>query len=74
MRTRDLRRRETGDLRLEMDRLRQEIFQRRFHGQREEKVDRGLLRKSRRDVARIQTIIRAREMGREKAPAPGEKK
>lgn len=68
MRPRDIRRRDDGDLRQEVRRLEDEVFQKRFHGQSEEKVDRGLVRKHRRDIARIRTILRARELGRESAP------
>ena len=67
MRPRDIRRRDDNDLRQEIKRLREEIFQHRFHGQSEEKVDRGLIRKHRRDIARIKTILRARELGHESA-------
>ena len=38
-------------------------FDSRFKGQTEEKSDRGLLRRTRRDVARIRTILREREIG-----------
>lgn len=68
MRPRDIRRRDDADLVQEIARLQDEIFQRRFHGQSEEKVDRGLIRKHRRDIARIKTILRARELGHETAP------
>jgi large subunit ribosomal protein L29 len=68
MRPRDIRRRDDTDLRQEIKRLREEVFQQRFRGQSEEKVDRGLVRKHRRDVARIKTILRARELGAESAP------
>ena len=68
MRPRDIRRRDDVDLRQEIERLRQEIFQQRFHGQSEEKVDRGQISKHRRDIARIKTILRARELGKETAP------
>ncbi len=63
MRTRDIRRRETGDLQQEIVRLREEIFQQRFHGQSEEKVDRGRVRKHRRNIARITTILKERALG-----------
>jgi len=69
MRPRDIRRRETTDLERELTRLREEIFQRRFHSQSEEKVDRGLQRKLRRDVARIKTILRERELQGSHEPA-----
>ena len=68
MRPRDIRRRDDQDLTQEIRRLEKEIFQQRFHGQSEEKVDRGQIRKHRRDIARIKTILRARELGRETAP------
>ena len=68
MRPRDIRRRDDADLKQEITRLRDEVFQQRFRGQSEEKVDRGLVRKHRRDIARIQTILRARELGNESAP------
>ncbi len=73
MRPRDIRRREETDLEQELVRLREEGFQRRFHGQSEEKVDRGLQGKLRRDIARIKTILRERELGIERATT-GEKK
>ena len=63
MRTRDLRKREADDLRQEIIRLREAIFQHRFRGQNEEKVDRGLVRRSRRDIARIETVLRERALG-----------
>ena len=68
MRPRDIRRRDDRDLRQEIKRLREEVFQQRFRGQSEEKVDRGLVRKHRRDIARINTILKARELGFEQAP------
>ena len=68
MRPRDIRRRDDVDLQQELTRLQEEIFQQRFHGQSEEKADRGLIRKRRRDIARIKTILKAREQGREQAP------
>jgi large subunit ribosomal protein L29 len=63
MRPRDIRRREDKDLAQEVKRLHEEIFEHRFHGQSEEKVDRGRVRKHRRDIARIQTILRERALG-----------
>ena len=57
MRPRDIRRRESGDLEQEVKRLREEIFQQRFHGHSEDKGDRGAIRRGRRDVARIFTVL-----------------
>ena len=68
MRPRDIRRRDDQDLLQEIKRLQEEVFQQRFHGQSEEKVDRGLIARHRRDIARIRTILRAREIGMEAAP------
>jgi ribosomal protein L29 len=73
MKARDIRRRESADLQQEVKRLEEGIFQRRFHGQSEEKADRGATRKARRDIARIQTVLRGRELGRERAPEGGKK-
>jgi large subunit ribosomal protein L29 len=70
MRPRDVRRRDDQDLQQELKRLQEAIFQQRFHGQSEEKVDRGLVRKHRRDIARIKTILRARQLGRETPTGP----
>lgn len=63
MRTRDIRRRESSDLQQEIVRLRDEIFHQRFRGQSEEKADRGRVRKHRRDIARIETILKERDLG-----------
>jgi large subunit ribosomal protein L29 len=63
MRPRDIRRRESADLEQEATRLRTEIFEQRFRGQSEEKADRGAVRRNRKDIARIRTILREREIG-----------
>ncbi len=63
MRPRDLRRRDSADLEREVVRLRKEIFEQRFRGKSEEVVDRGMVGKHRRDIARIQTILRERTLG-----------
>jgi ribosomal protein L29 len=60
MRPRDVRRRESADLEQEVKRLREQVFQKRFHGHNEEKGDRGAIRRSRRDVARILTVLNER--------------
>ena len=54
------RRRATS--REEIKRLEKAVFDQRFHGQSEEKADRGLVRRTRRDVARILTVLREREL------------
>jgi large subunit ribosomal protein L29 len=70
MRPRDIRRRETLDLEQEVKRLHEAIFEQRFQGKSEEKVDRGVIRKHRRDIARIRTVIRERELGMARSAAP----
>jgi len=57
MRARDIRRRESGDLEQEVKRLREDIFTKRFHGHNEDKGDRGAIRRGRRDMARILTVL-----------------
>lgn len=63
MNAKEIRRRASSDLREEIKRLHKAMFDQRFHGQSEEKADRGLVRRSRRDVARILTVLRERELG-----------
>jgi large subunit ribosomal protein L29 len=65
----ELRRRGSEDLRAELARLSKETFERRFKGASEEKTDRGFVRRTRRDVARIRTVLRERELGRAAEPA-----
>lgn len=62
MKPKEIRRRASGDLREEVKRLEKAVFDQRFRGQSEEKSDRGLVRRSRRDVARVLTILREREL------------
>lgn len=62
MKPKDVRRRVSSDLREEIKRLEKAVFDHRFRGQSEEKSDRGLVRRSRRDIARILTVLREREL------------
>ena len=62
MKPKEVRRRASTDLREEIKRLEKAVFDHRFRGQSEEKSDRGLVRRSRRDVARILTVLREREL------------
>ena len=73
MNAQEIRRRASSDLREEIKRLEKAMFDHRFRGQSEEKTDRGLVRRSRRDIARIQTVLRERELGTAE-PAVGGKK
>ena len=74
MKAREIRRRTANDLREEAKRLSQQLFEHRFKGQTEEKTDRGFVRRSRRDVARILTVLRERETGRSAEPAGGKER
>lgn len=69
MRPRDVRRREDADLQQEIGRLREQIFHKRFHGHNEDKGDRGLIRRNRRDVARILTVLNERARAAKPAAA-----
>ncbi|MCC7140126.1 MAG: 50S ribosomal protein L29 [Planctomycetes bacterium] len=71
MKAKDIRRRTSGDLRAEVARLSKEVFEHRFKGRSEEKTDRGFTRRTRRDVARIMTVLRERETGAAAEPAGG---
>jgi large subunit ribosomal protein L29 len=73
VKAKDVRRRSTSDLEAEIVRLRKDAFDGRFKGGTEEKSDRGLGRRTRREVARIRTVLREREIGIGKAPAGGGK-
>ena len=68
MKAKDIRRRSGGDLKEEVKRLSQEIFDHRFKSRTEEKVDRGFVRRTRRDVARMLSVLREREIGLSQEP------
>jgi large subunit ribosomal protein L29 len=68
MKAKDVRKRSSSDLREELRRLEKEAFDRRFRSHSEEKPDRGFVRRTRRDRARILTVLREREAA---PPAPG---
>ncbi len=69
MKAPEIRRRASSDLREEVKRLRQEMFDRRFRAHNEEKPDRGFVSRAKRDVARILGILRERELGLSREPA-----
>ncbi len=73
MKARDVRRRPNTDLVEELKKLAQQVFERRFKGQSEEKTDRGFVRRTRRETARILTVLRERELGLSPEPRTGEK-
>jgi large subunit ribosomal protein L29 len=51
------------ELREELEALRKELFHRQFRGGSDEVEERGRFRKLRREVARIETILRERALG-----------
>ena len=71
MKAREIRRRTASDLKEEAKRLTQQVFEHRFKGQSEEKTDRGFLRRTRRDIARVLSVLRERELGLSKEPVGG---
>lgn len=68
MRAVELRNREPEDLRRELQELKEELFSLDFEWQSEENPDSNRKRKIKRDIARIQTVLRELEM--EKASEP----
>jgi large subunit ribosomal protein L29 len=71
MKAKEIRRRTSADLLEEVKRLGTEAFDSRFKAQSEEKTDRGLALRNRREVARIRTILRERELGLASEPSGG---
>jgi large subunit ribosomal protein L29 len=69
MKAKEIRRRTSADLLEEVKRLGTEAFDSRFKAQSEEKTDRGLALRNRREVARIRTILRERELGLSPEPS-----
>jgi large subunit ribosomal protein L29 len=59
------RKRESSDLVSELEEKRREVFNLRFQQASERATDPQLLRKLRRGVARIKTVLRERELRRE---------
>jgi large subunit ribosomal protein L29 len=68
MKAKDIRRRSASDLKEEVKHLSQQIFDHRFKSRTEEKVDRGFVRRTRRDVARVLCVLREREIGLSQEP------
>jgi len=62
MRASELRGRDPADLRREMARLQQELFDLRFRWQAEENPDSNRRRRLRRDIARYKTVLREMEL------------
>jgi len=58
----EYRKRESGDLRSELEEKRRECFNLRFQQASERATDPQLLKKLRKEVARIKTVLREREL------------
>ena len=61
----EYRKRESGDLRSELEDKKRECFNLRFSQASERATDPQLLKKLRREVARIKTVLRERELAGE---------
>ena len=62
----ELRRKSTEELKAEVKELKETLFRRKFQGMLGQLEDISQLKKLRKDIARVNTILRARELGIEK--------
>ena len=62
----ELRRKSTEELKAEVKELKETLFRRKFQGMLGQLEDISQLKKLRKDIARVNTILRARELGVEK--------
>jgi large subunit ribosomal protein L29 len=62
MRAEEIRSRDNGELERRLDELKRELFDLRFQWQSEEEADHNRRRKVRREIARIKTVLREREL------------
>ena len=63
MKSIELRDKADVELRERLSEIRKELFNAQFRGGQDEVEERGRFRKLRREVARIQTVLRERELG-----------
>lgn len=63
MKAKEVRGKEDGEIRFELTKLEQELFGLRFRTLTEGNADPAKIRRSRRDLARMRTILRERELG-----------
>lgn len=63
MKAKEVRGKEDGEIRFELTKLEQELFDLRFRTLTEGNADPAKIRRSRRDLARMRTILRERELG-----------
>lgn len=66
MKTSEIRGKDSRELKLEVQAMRKELFELRFRGAAEEISDTSRFRNLRRDIARIQTVLREREIEAQK--------
>ena len=75
MKSDDMREKADIELRERLGDIRKELFTRAFRSGQDEVEERGKLKKLRREVARISTILRERELGvRGQQPVKGQEK
>jgi large subunit ribosomal protein L29 len=63
MKAKEVRGREDGEIRFELGKLEQELFGLKFRTLTEGNPDPAKIKRSRRDLARMRTILRERELG-----------
>lgn len=63
MKAKEIRGKEDGEIRFELDKLEQELFAMKFRTLTEGIADPAKIRRSRRDIARMRTILRERDLG-----------
>lgn len=63
MKAKEVRGKEDGELRYELEKLEQELFAMKFRTLTEGNADPAKIRRARRDLARMRTILRERELG-----------
>lgn len=75
MKADDMREKADIELRERLGDLKKELFQRAFRSDQDEVEERGKLKKLRRELARLSTILRERELGvRGQQPVVGQEK
>jgi large subunit ribosomal protein L29 len=70
MKAKDLRERSTEDLNTLKASIEKDLFSYRMKNWTDQLEDKSLLNKTRRDIARIETILRERELGKTKGAEP----
>ena len=63
MKAKEIRGKEDGEIRFDLEKLEQELFGMKFRTLTEGNADPAKIRRSRRELARMRTILRERELG-----------